>query len=50
MFYKRFFNYLSEQNLLFQKQFGFQLVQATECAIMELIDQINHKFQNNFFT
>ena len=50
MFYKRLFNYLSEHNLLFQKQFGFQLVQSTECAIMELIDQINHKFQNNFFT
>ena len=50
MFYKRLFNYLSEHNLLFQKQFGFQLVQSTQCAIMELIDQINHKFQNNFFT
>ena len=50
MFYKRPFNNMSEHNLLFQKQFGFQLVQSTERAIMQLIDQINHKFQNNFFT
>ena len=48
--YKRLFNHLSEHNLLYQKQFGFQQGHSTEHAIMQLIDQINDKFETNCFT
>ena len=48
--YKRLFNYLSEHNLLYQKQFGFQQGQSTEHAVMQLIDQINDKLEKNCFT
>ena len=41
--YKRLYNHLSEHNLLYQKQFGFQQGHSTEHAIMQLIDQINGK-------
>ena len=47
--YKRLFNHLSEHNLLYDKQSGFQQVHLTEHAIMQLIDQINDKFENNCF-
>ena len=36
--YKRLFNHLSEHNLLYHKQFGFQQGYSTEHAIMQLID------------
>ena len=45
--YKRLFNHLSEHNLLYQKQFGFQQGHSTEHAVMQLIDQINDTFENN---
>ena len=48
--HKRFFDHLSEQNLLYQKQFDFQQGQSVKNAIMQLIDQINDKFENNCFT
>ena len=48
--YKRLFNHLSEHNLLCQKQFRFQQGHLTEHAIMQLIDQINDKFENICFT
>ena len=48
--YKRLSNHLSEHNLLYQKQFGFQQGHSTEHAIMQLVDQINDTFQNNCFT
>ena len=48
--YKRLSNHLSEHNLLYQKQFGFQQSHATDHAIMQLIDQINDKLENNCFT
>ena len=47
--YKRLFNHLSEHNLFYQKQFGFQQGHSTEHAIMQVIDQINDKFENNCF-
>ena len=37
--YKRLYNHLSEHNLLYQKQFGFQQGHSMEHAIMQLIDQ-----------
>ena len=47
---KRPFNHLSEHNLLYQKQFGFQQGHSMEHAIIQLIDQINDKFSNYYFT
>ena len=48
--YKRLSKHLSEHNLLYQKQFGFQQGHSTEHAIMQLIDQINEKSERNCFT
>ena len=48
--YKRLYNHLSEHNLLYHKQFGFQQGHSTKHAITQLIDQINDKFENNCFT
>ena len=48
--YKRLFNHLSEHNLLYQKQFGFNQVHSMGHAIMQLIDQINDTFEKNCFT
>ena len=39
--HKRLFDHLSEHNLLYQ---------SVKNAIMQLIDQINDKFENNCFT
>ena len=47
---KRPFNHLSEHNLLYQKQFGFQQGHSMEHATIQLIDQINDKFSNYYFT
>ena len=43
------FNNLSEHNLLYQKQFGFQQGHLMEHAIMQPIDQTHDKFENNCF-
>ena len=48
--HKRLFDHLSEQNLLYQKQFDCQQGRSVKNAIMQLIDQINDKFENNCFT
>ena len=48
--YNRLINYLSENNLLFQKQFGFQASKSTDHAILELSDQIHDSFERNIFT
>ena len=48
--YTRLFNHLSEHNILYQKQFRFKQGHSTENAIMQLIDQINDKVENNCFT
>ena len=48
--YKRFYNYLSQNHMLYPKQFGFQKSHSTEHAIIQLIDQINSSFEKNNFT
>ena len=48
--YKRLYNYLSEKQMSYSKQFGFQRGHSTEHAIMQLIDQINSRFEKNHFT
>ena len=48
--YKRLYNHLSENQILYSKQFGFQRGHSTEHAIMQLIDQIISSFEKNYFT
>ena len=48
--YKRLYNHLSENQMLYSKQFGFQRSYSIEHAIMQLIDQINSSFEKNHFT
>ena len=48
--YNRLFKYLTTNEILHKKQFGFQKGHSTEHAIMQLIDQINNSFEKNHFT
>ena len=48
--YNRLFKYLSENSILYEKTFGFQTAHSTECAIMQLANQIYQSFDNNKFT
>ena len=47
--YKRLYNHLSQNHILYPKQFGFQKSHSTEHAIIQLIDQINSSFEKNNF-
>ena len=38
--YNRLQKYLKDQNILYDKQFGFQTDHSTEHAIAQLVDQI----------
>ena len=38
--YDRLYNYLTENKILFKKQFGFRSGHSTDHALLELIDQI----------
>ena len=48
--YNRLFKYLTTNEILYKKQFGFQEGHSTEHAIMQLIDNINNSFEKNHFT
>ena len=48
--YNRLYTYLMENNLLFEKQFGFRSGHSTEHALVELIDKIHDAFNNNCHT
>ena len=43
--YKRLYNHLLNQNILYRKQFGFQQGHSTEHAILQLNDQINDNWK-----
>ena len=47
--YVRLYNYLDENEILNDKQFGFRAGNSTEHAILELIDQVSNAFDNNNF-
>ena len=47
--YNRFFKYLTTNDILYKKQFGFQKGYSTEHVIIQLIDQINNRFQKKSF-
>ena len=44
--YNRLYSYLTENNVLLNKQFGFQAGHSTEHALLELVDQISNKFND----
>ena len=45
--YSRLFKYLTANEILYKKQFGFS---STEHAIIQLTDQIKSSFEKNYFT
>ena len=42
--YNRLYKFLVENNILYQKQFGFQNAHSTEHAIFQLVNQITEAF------
>ena len=48
--YNRLYKYLTENNLLYWKQFGFQKGHSPEHALLQLVEQINQAFEMNEFT
>ena len=48
--HNRLFKYLTTNEILHRKQFGFQKGHSTEYAIIQLTDQINNSFEKNNFT
>ena len=45
--YNRLYKCLTENNLLYRKQFGFQKMHSPEHAILQLVEQINQSFEKN---
>lgn len=48
--YNRTYNYLRKNDLLFDRQFGFQKNTSTEHAILQLVDDITKSFSKREFT
>ena len=48
--YNRLHEYLLQNNLLYEKQFGFQASNSTEHAVMQLISKILDAFNENKYT
>ena len=48
--YNRLFKYLSENSILYEKQFGFQTSRSTEHVILLLVNQLCHSFDESKFT
>ena len=48
--YSRLYEYLTDNNILYKKQFGFQTGYSTELAIIQLVDQINNNFEKDQYT
>ena len=48
--YNRLQKYLKDQNILYDKQFGFQTGHSTDHAIAQLVDQICEAFEKNEYT
>ena len=47
--YNRLDTYLGENNILFNKQFGFRAGHSTEHALLELIDQVSDSFNDKSY-
>ena len=50
MIYNRSQKYLKDQNILYDKQFGFLTGHSTDHAIAQLVDQILEPFEKNEYT
>ena len=48
--YNRLYAYLTTNNILYEKQFGFQINHSTDHAIIQLVNEILHSFDENKFT
>ena len=48
--YNRLQKYLKDQNILYDKQFGFRTSHSTEHAIAQLVDQIYEAFEKDEYT
>ena len=48
--YNRFYKYLTDNSILYKKQFGFQEGHSTEHAIVQLVDQIRNGFESKQYT
>ena len=48
--YNRVYKYLTKNNLIYNKQFGFQSNSSTEHAILELSDKIKKSFEHGEYT
>ena len=48
--YNRLYKYLKENNILYEKQFGFQEGCSTSDAIVLLVDKIFDSFEKEQFT
>ena len=48
--YNRLYKYLSDNSMLYKKQFGFQEGHSTEHAIVQLVDQIRNSFESKQYT
>ena len=48
--HNRLFSYVSQEKILYSKQFGFQSGHSTEHAILQLANQIRESFENNLYS
>ena len=48
--YNRLYEYLTKNNQLFDKQFGFRTGHLTEHALIELVNRIYDSFNKNKYT
>ena len=48
--YNRLYKFLLENNILYQKQFGFQNAHSTEHAVLQLVNQITEAFSQGKYT
>ena len=48
--YNRLYKYLTDNSMLYKKQFGFQEGHSTEHAIVQLVDQIRNGFESKPYT
>ena len=48
--YNRIYSHMTNNNLFYKKQFGFQKNCSTEHAILDLVEQITNSFNKNNFT
>ena len=48
--FKSKYEYLTENNLLYCKQFGFQKRHSPKHAVLLVVEQINQSFEKNKFT